>query len=517
MSPRAKVYEDVLDRGGYCLRRSSSGQIVQRPERVLSRPAPGAALCYHHRRHGSSCRQAPPTTLIRDPPTHLDLPEALHESQSSTQPINALRRKPQDATDDEEDHDGQDKQMSNDEPYDHLASTTAALPTWDSHSSTTSAKPHRSPMTPRRNDKRPARVITEPACPAFASPSLNQLQNFTTEVRFKGQVQRPCHYDDDDDDDVGDKPRKRRRTEISLAVSDTEGTEDKTFQGMHSKPQYSTPYFDGPSNLARLVDVLTAPSLDIIKSDVGSAAKIFVSTPLLCEHHGAAPMFPGRLVSESDVKHRAFYKALMRQLPSALMQGRSELEDHIKRARGDSALLGTTMKSWHKNLEVTITDEHVCWWRVLWQAVKQPDRKATVEADLTGNEFHKTANVPESRSNSFAEKVNRLSSTLAEIAVDAYLEDEYKHGREFDHQRDNFLTDQLAPVMPVLVLKVCVDRYFREGRGKAIHLFGKAVRPGLGHVGCFVKFIPRKIGLDRGFAVGLLDGLPLRYEANEKG
>ncbi|KDE04295.1 hypothetical protein MVLG_05253 [Microbotryum lychnidis-dioicae p1A1 Lamole] len=272
---------------------------------------------------------------------------------------------------------------------------------------------------------------------------------------------------------MGDKPRKRQRTDMSLAVSDTGGTEDKTFEVMHSKPQYSTPYFDGPSNppdaqggpdglsvlaatisarldhleaqlaplinvLPRLIDVLTAPSLDHIKSDVGSAAEIFVSTPFLCKHHGAAPMFAAALrkdglVSESDVKHRAFYKALMRHLPSALMQGRSELEDH--RAQSDSLVLGTTMKSWYKNLEVTITDEHMCWWRVLWQAVKQPDRKAAVEADLTGNESHKTANVPGSRSNTFAEKVNRVSSTLAEMAVDAYLEGEYKHGLEFDHQR----------------------------------------------------------------------------------
>ncbi|SGZ05107.1 BQ5605_C032g11108 [Microbotryum silenes-dioicae] len=351
-------------------------------------------------------------------PTHLHLPKALHESQVCAATHHCRR-----------------DSLTSDERHDHPASTTAALATLDSHSSTT----------------------------------LNQRQNFTTlKSESKAKVKDLViltDRDDDDDDDVGE-PRKRRRTATSWAVSDSEEAEDNTFQVMHSKPQYSTPYFDGPSNppnaasgqdgpsvsaatigaqlerveiqLARLVDVLTAPSLDNIKSDVGSA-KIFVSTPFLCKHHGAAPC-------SRDVKHRAFYKVLMRHLSSALMQGRSELEDHIKRAQGDSLLLGKTMKSWYKNLEVTITDEHVCWWRVLWQAVKQPDRKATVEADLTGNESHKTANVPGSRSNSFAEKVNHVSSTLAEIAVDAYLEGEYKHGLEFDHQ--SFLTDQLAPVMP---------------------------------------------------------------------
>ncbi|KDE02829.1 hypothetical protein MVLG_06640 [Microbotryum lychnidis-dioicae p1A1 Lamole] len=177
-------------------------------------------------------------------PTHLHLPKALHESQS----------------------------LTSDKRHDHPVSTTAALATLDSHSSTTSAKSHQAPTTPRRNDKRPARS---------ESKAVVQDAFFLTDG------------DDDDDDD-----------------------EDKTFEVMHSKPQYSTPYFDGPSNppnaasgqdgpsvsaatigarlerveiqLARLVDVLTAPSLDNIKSDVGSA-KIFVSTPFLCKHHGAAP------------------------------------------------------------------------------------------------------------------------------------------------------------------------------------------------------------------------------------
>ncbi|SGY77579.1 BQ5605_C005g03674 [Microbotryum silenes-dioicae] len=431
MSLRTKASEDVLDRGGYCLRRSSSVQIVQRPEFELDRARQARASDHTAKPLTTSTTAASRVVVSPGPaddphsgPTHLHLPKALHESQVCA----ATHRCRRDS-------------LTSDERHDHPASTTAALATLDSHSSTTSAKSHQAPTTPRRNDKRPARSES------------------------KAEVQDAFF------------PRKRQRTDMSLAVSDTEGTEDKTFEVMHSKPQYSTPYFDGPSNppdaqggpdglsvlaatisarldhleaqlaplinvLPRLIDVLTAPSLDHIKSDVGSAAKIFVSTPFLCKHHGAAPMF----AVESDVKHRAFYKALMRHLPSALMQGRSELEDHIKRAQGDSLVLGTTMKSWYKNLEVTITDEHMCWWRVLWQAVKQLDRKATVEADLTGNESHKTANVPGSRSNTFAEKVNRVSSTLAEMAVDAYLEGEYKHGLEFDHQR--FLADRLAPVMP---------------------------------------------------------------------
>ncbi|SGY38404.1 BQ5605_C003g02022 [Microbotryum silenes-dioicae] len=483
MSPRTKVSEAVLDRGGYCLRPQCQtlDDVHDCCVEVVVQPGPA---------------DDPHSGL-----THLDLPEALHESpvcaathrcrydvgpasatdapelphvQSSTQPIGALRRRLQDATDDEDDHDGQDKQMSDDERYDHLALTTAALPTWDSHLNRIDYQPHLVATTSDQPDplKSESKAEVTDAFIVRARVPRPLVEELWVLIRYRcqsGQLTNRDDDDDDDDDDVGDKPRKRRRTDISLAVSDTEGTEDNTFQVMHSKPQYSTPRFDGPSNppnaasgqdglsvsaatisarldrveiqLAQLVDVLTVPSLDNIKSDVGSAAKIFVSTPFFCKHHGAAPMF----AVESDVKHRAFYKVLMRHLPSALMQVRSELEDHIKRAQGDPSLLGTTMKSWYKNLEVTIT-EHVCWWRVLWQAVKQPDRKATVEADLTGNKSHRTAHVPGSRSNSFAEKVNRLSSTLAEIVVDAYLEDEYKHGREFDHQR--FLTDQLAPVMP---------------------------------------------------------------------
>ncbi|SCZ91711.1 BZ3500_MvSof-1268-A1-R1_Chr5-1g07623 [Microbotryum saponariae] len=305
--------------------------------------------------------------------------------------------------------------------------------------------------------------------------------------------------DDDEDEEPTDRLRKRRRTKISLVLSDNEGGEDQTFRTMHSRPQHSTPHFDGPSNvswctcaprvvphsadgthnkhpqppnaasgqdglsvsaatisarldslemklaqlidlLPRLTDLLTGPSLDEIRSDVGSAAKIFVSTPFLCKHLGAAPMFAtalrkGGLVSESDVKHRAFYKSLMRYLPSALMQGRTELEDHIKRAQSNSDLLGPTMRSWYRTLDVVITDEH-------WQVVKQRD----TEADHTEAEPHKTVNVAKSKPNSFAEKMNRVSTILAEVATEAYLDGEYKLGQEFDHQR--FLTDQFVPVMP---------------------------------------------------------------------
>ncbi|KDE03451.1 hypothetical protein MVLG_06062 [Microbotryum lychnidis-dioicae p1A1 Lamole] len=286
----------------------------------------------------------------------------------------------------------------------------------------------------------------------------------------------PHGVDDDEDEEPTDRLRKRRRTKVSPVLSDDEGGEDKTSPVMHSRPQHSTPYFDGPSNLPnagsgqdglsvlaatigarldslemklaqlidllpRLTDLLTAPSLDNIKSDVGSAAKIFVSTPFLCKHLGAAPMFlsalrNGGIVSESDVKHRAFYRGLMRHLPSARMQGGSELEDHIKRVQSKSELLGPTMRLRYRALDVAITDEHVCWWRVLWQVVKQPD----IQADRTEVELHK------SKPNSFAEKMNRLSIRLAEIAAEAYLDGEYKLGQEFDHQR--FLTDKLAPVMP---------------------------------------------------------------------
>ncbi|SGZ08525.1 BQ5605_C030g10800 [Microbotryum silenes-dioicae] len=211
----------------------------------------------------------------------------------------------------------------------------------------------------------------------------------------------PHGVDDDEDEEPTDRLRKRRRTKVSPVLSDDEGGEDKTSPVMHSRPQHSTPYFDGPSNLPnavsgqdglsvlaatigarldslemklaqlidllpRLTDLLTASSLDNIEV----AAKIFVSTPFLCKHLGAAPMFlsalrNGGIVSESDVKHRAFYRGLMRHLPSALMQGGSELEDHIKRAQSKSELLGPTMRLWYRALDVAITDEHVCWWRVL--------------------------------------------------------------------------------------------------------------------------------------------------------
>ncbi|KDE02713.1 hypothetical protein MVLG_06757 [Microbotryum lychnidis-dioicae p1A1 Lamole] len=255
----------------------------------------------------SSCSQAPPTTLIRDSPT-LICPRRFTSHRHRLNPLVLC---------------GGGFKAPRTTKMTTTVKTSKCLMTNDT--TIWRRQQRRFPpgiLTARRRQLN--RIDYQPHLVATTSDQPDPLKSESkAEVTDAFILTNRDDDDDDDDDDVGDKPRKRRRTDISLAVSDTEGTEDITFQVMHSKPQYSTPCFDGPSNppnaasgqdglsvsaatisarldrveiqLAQLVDVLTVPSLDNIKSDVGSAAKIFVSTPFLCKHHGAAPMFAAAL------------------------------------------------------------------------------------------------------------------------------------------------------------------------------------------------------------------------------
>ncbi|SCZ89287.1 BZ3500_MvSof-1268-A1-R1_Chr9g10357 [Microbotryum saponariae] len=131
---------------------------------------------------------------------------------------------------------------------------------------------------------------------------------------------------------------------------------------------------------------------------------------------------------EAYNKNLTFRHNLLSNIPALLVQGRSDLR-HINKVQKDKATLGRTMQQWYKGQQVAITQGHVIWWSILWQAMKAP------------NIF----DPKDSKANSFANKLKRYGDSLAKDAATAHLAGGYKRSGGFDHQ--TFLFDMVTVKM----------------------------------------------------------------------
>ncbi|SGY45673.1 BQ5605_C001g00317 [Microbotryum silenes-dioicae] len=148
------------------------------------------------------------------------------------------------------------------------------------------------------------------------------------------------------------------------------------------------------------------------------------------DHHPQLVLTKSGLVpTEAYNKNLPFRHNLLSNIPALLVQGRSDLLRHIHKSQKDKATLGRTINQWYKGQQVAVTEGHVTWWSILWQAMKAPN----------------TSNLNDSKANSFANKLKRYGDSLAEDAANALHAGRCKRNGGFDHQA--FLFDTVTAKM----------------------------------------------------------------------
>ncbi|SGY55854.1 BQ5605_C006g04084 [Microbotryum silenes-dioicae] len=151
---------------------------------------------------------------------------------------------------------------------------------------------------------------------------------------------------------------------------------------------------------------------------------IFVATPFFYKQLASAESFAlvltksGLVPTEAYNKNLPFRHNLLSNIPALLVQGRSDLFRHIHKAQKDKATLGRTINQWYKGQQVAVTEGHVTWWSILWQAMKAPN----------------VSNPSDSKANSFANKLKRYGDSLAADAATTHLTGSYTRNGRFGHQ-----------------------------------------------------------------------------------
>ncbi|KDE02485.1 hypothetical protein MVLG_06965 [Microbotryum lychnidis-dioicae p1A1 Lamole] len=164
------------------------------------------------------------------------------------------------------------------------------------------------------------------------------------------------------------------------------------------------------------ITLINTPSIDHLKSLLPPAVKIFVATPFFYKHLASAESFAlvltksGLVPTEAYKKNLPFRHNLLSNIPALLVQGRSDLLRHIYKSQKDKATLGRTINQWYKGQQVAVTEGHVTWWSILWQAMKVPN----------------VSNPSDSKANSFASKLKRYGDSLAADAATTHLAGGYK-------------------------------------------------------------------------------------------
>ncbi|SCZ94280.1 BZ3500_MvSof-1268-A1-R1_Chr12-2g03797 [Microbotryum saponariae] len=187
--------------------------------------------------------------------------------------------------------------------------------------------------------------------------------------------------------------------------------------------------------LEPVIVFINTPSIDHLKNRLPPAVKVFVATPYFYKQLASAESFAmvltksGIVPGEAYSKNLTFRQNVLSSIPALLVQGRSDLLRHINKAQKDKATLGRTMQQWYKGQQVAITQGHVIWWSILWQAMKAP------------NIF----DPKDSKANSFANKLKRYGDSLAKDTATAHLAGGYKRSGGFDHQ--TFLFDMVTVKM----------------------------------------------------------------------
>ncbi|SCZ92019.1 BZ3500_MvSof-1268-A1-R1_Chr5-3g08286 [Microbotryum saponariae] len=207
--------------------------------------------------------------------------------------------------------------------------------------------------------------------------------------------------------------------------------------------------------LEPVITFINTPSIDHLKNRLPPVVKIFVATLFFYKQLASAGLLqyvtftsvPAHdcLIQASspadgldEKRHRpgeaynknlTFRHNLLSNIPALLVQGRSDLLRHINKAQKDKATLGRTMQQWYKGQQVAITQGHVIWWSILWQAMKASN----------------ILDPKDSKANSFANKLKRYGDSLAKDAATAHLAGGYKRNGGFDHQ--TFLFDMVTVKM----------------------------------------------------------------------
>ncbi|KDE02665.1 hypothetical protein, variant 1 [Microbotryum lychnidis-dioicae p1A1 Lamole] len=176
--------------------------------------------------------------------------------------------------------------------------------------------------------------------------------------------------------------------------------------------------------LEPVITFINTPSIDHLKSRLPPVVKIFVATPFFYKQLASAESFAlvltksGFVPTEAYNKNLSFRHNLLSNIPALLVQGCSDLLRHIHRAQKDKATLGRTINQWFKGQQVAVTEGHVTWWSILWQAMKAPN----------------ISNPSDCKANSFANKLKRYGDSLAADAATTHLAGGYKRNGRFYHQ-----------------------------------------------------------------------------------
>ncbi|SDA02499.1 BZ3501_MvSof-1269-A2-R1_Chr12-3g03643 [Microbotryum saponariae] len=184
--------------------------------------------------------------------------------------------------------------------------------------------------------------------------------------------------------------------------------------------------------LEPVITFINTPSIDHLKIFVATLFfyKQLASAGLLQLHHPQMVLTKSGIVpTEAYNKNLTFRHNLLSNIPALLVQGRSDLLRHINKAQKNKATLGRTMQQWYKGQQVAITQGHVIWWSILWQAMKASN----------------ILDPKDSKANSFANMLKRYGDSLAKDAATAHLAGGYKRNGGFDHQA--FLFDMVTVKM----------------------------------------------------------------------